>query len=134
MIVLKDKVFTCPIDVTLGLIDGKWKILIMAYLERFPQKGFSEIRDSLPKVSEKMLDQQLKQLEKDQLIAKTVLSAKPYRVEYHLTERGNSLSPLFQFLSQWGLHYLKVNGVEYLQDQDIMCNRVDLKKPEASVE
>jgi len=117
MITLNNRTFTCPIDVSLHFVNGKWKILILAHLHRFEKKGFSEIRDNLPGVSEKMLTQQLKQLENDQLIAKTVLSLKPYRVEYALTDLGRSFAPLYEFLSQWGIRYLKENGIDYLKDQ-----------------
>ncbi len=117
MIKLNDKVFTCPIDVTLSFVGGKWKILILSHLHRFEKKSFSEIRDNLPGVSEKMLSQQLKELERDKLIEKRILTAKPLRVEYRLTKFGKSLSPLFEFTSKWGIKYLKSNGIDYLKDQ-----------------
>ena len=119
MITLNEKTFTCPVDVTLSLIDGKWKILILSHLNQFGKRGFSEIRDNLPRVSEKMLIQQLKELQRDYLIEKNVLSQKPYRVEYFLSERGKSLSPLFEFLSQWGIEYLKKHDIEYIRDQHL---------------
>ncbi|MHA4807029.1 winged helix-turn-helix transcriptional regulator [Flavitalea flava] len=119
MIQLNDKNFTCPVDVTLGFIGGKWKLLILSGLHHNAKKSFSELRNDLPGVSEKMLSQQLKELERDKLIEKKVISVKPYRVEYHLTETGISLSPLFDFISEWGIRYLKENGIEYLQDQHL---------------
>lgn len=119
MIKLNDKTYTCPVDVTLSMIGGKWKILILSHLHQFGKRGFSEIRDNLPKVSEKMLTQQLKELQRDNLIDKKVLSAKPYRVEYFLTETGGSLSPLYSFLSKWGIEYLKQNNIDYLKDQQL---------------
>lgn len=117
MIQLHDKTYTCPIDVTLGLVGGKWKILILSHLYQFSRKGFSEIRNNLPGVSEKMLMQQLKELQRDNLIDKDVLSQKPYRVEYFLTEQGKTLAPLFDFLSTWGIDYLKKYDIDYLKDQ-----------------
>lgn len=119
MIKLNDKEYTCPIDVSLSFVSGKWKILILSYLDRFDKRGFSEIRENLPGVSEKMLSQQLKQLEADRLISKSVLSLKPYRVEYALTEPGKSLAPLLSFLSSWGIAFLKQNGIDYLKDQHL---------------
>lgn len=119
MIKLNGKAYTCPIDVSLGFVNGKWKILILSHLFRFEERGFSEIRENLPGVSEKMLSQQLKQLEKDDLIDKTVLSVKPYRVQYALTDRGKSLAPLFTFLSEWGITFLKENGIDYHKDQHL---------------
>lgn len=119
MIKLHDKIYTCPVDVTLSLIGGKWKLLILSHLHQFTKKSYSEIRDNLPGVSEKMLSQQLKELEKDLLIEKNVLSEKPYRVEYFLSKNGKTLSPLYEFISQWGIKYLKKNGIDYIKDQHL---------------
>ncbi len=65
MIQLNDKTYTCPVDVTLSFIGGKWKLLILSHLHQFTRKSYSEIRDNLPGVSEKMLSQQLRELERD---------------------------------------------------------------------
>ncbi|WP_142683249.1 winged helix-turn-helix transcriptional regulator [Chitinophaga polysaccharea] len=119
MIKLNDKIYTCPVDVTLGFIGGKWKLLILFQLHYFIKRSYAEIRDNLPGVSEKMLSQQLKELEHDKLIGKNTLSAKPYRVEYFLTVEGKSLSPLYEFASEWGIAYLKKYGIDYIQDQHL---------------
>jgi len=119
MIELNSKRYTCPVDVTLGLIGGKWKILILSHLNQFGNRSFSQIRDNLPGVSEKMLNQQLKEMSADNLIGKTVLSDKPYRVEYFLTDFGSTLKPLYDFLSTWGIDYLKQNNIDYLKDQHL---------------
>lgn len=119
MIQFNNKTYTCPVDVTLGLIGGKWKLLILSHLHQFPKKSYSEIRDNLPGISEKMLSQQLKELERDKLLQKTVVSEKPLRVEYYLAEKGQSLSPLYDFVSEWGIKYLKQNGIDYLKDQHL---------------
>lgn len=66
-----------------------------------------------------MLVQQLKELERDLLIEKKVISLKPYRVQYNLTETGRSLSPLFEFMSEYGINYLKKNGIDYIKDQQL---------------
>ncbi len=102
MITLHDKTYTCPVDVTLSLVGGKWKLLILSHLYQFTRKGFSEIKSNLPGISEKMMSQVLNELMRDKLINKDVLSLKPYRVEYFLTDYGRSLSPLYDFLSKWG--------------------------------
>ena len=119
MIHLHEKSFTCPVDVSLSFINGKWKILILFQLHYFKQRRFSEIRNNLPGVTEKVLSQQLKELEKDKLITRTVITEKPLRVAYALTQKGNSLSPLLEFLSQWGIDYLRENGIDYVQDQHL---------------
>ena len=119
MIQLNDKTYTCPIDVTLSFIGGKWKLLILSHLHQYKKRSYTEIRENLPGVSEKMLSQQLKELERDKLIQKKILSAKPYRVEYFLTENGKTLSPLYKFISKWGISYLKEHGIDYLKDQHL---------------
>jgi DNA-binding HxlR family transcriptional regulator len=119
MIKLNDKTYTCPVDVTLSFIGGKWKVLILSHLNVFTDRGFSEIRDNLPGVSEKMLVQQLKELERDQLIEKKVISMKPYRVHYNLSPTGKLLSPLFGFMSDYGINYLKQHGIDYIKDQHL---------------
>ncbi|MEI3797645.1 MULTISPECIES: winged helix-turn-helix transcriptional regulator [unclassified Chitinophaga] len=119
MITLNDKTYTCPVDVTLGFIGGKWKLLILFHLHYFTKKSYAEIRDNLPGISEKMLSQQLKELERDQLIEKNVITKKPYRVEYYLSTEGKSLSPLYEFASEWGIAYLKKHDIDYIQDQHL---------------
>jgi DNA-binding HxlR family transcriptional regulator len=119
MIELNNKIYTCPVDVTLGIVGGKWKLLILAQLHYQQKLGYSAIRHNLPRISEKMLSQQLRELERDHLIEKTTISEKPLRVEYFLSAQGKSLSPLYEFTSSWGVAYLKENGIDYYKDQSI---------------
>jgi DNA-binding HxlR family transcriptional regulator len=119
MIELNGKTYTCPIDLTLSFIGGKWKLLILSHLHQYKKRSYTEIRDNLPGVSEKMLSQQLKELERDQLIKKKTLSLKPYRVEYSLTENGKTFAPLYKLMSKWGISYLKEHGIDYLKDQHL---------------
>jgi DNA-binding HxlR family transcriptional regulator len=119
MISLNGKTYTCPVDVTLGLVGGKWKLIILFHLYYFTRKSYTEIKDNLPRISEKMLWQQLNEMERDQLISKQILSAKPRRVEYTLTEKGKSLAPVYETFSKWGIEYLQENGIDYIQDQHL---------------
>lgn len=119
MIDLNNKKYTCPIDVTLDFVGGKWKILILSHLQQFGGRSYSDIKGNLPGISEKMLSQQLKELDRDKLIIKKVLSEKPYRVEYSISDYGKTLTPLFEFLSAWGMKYLKTRGIDYLKDQHL---------------
>jgi len=119
MIILNKKTFTCPVDVTLSLIGGKWKLLILFHLHYFTRKGYSELKINLPGISEKMLSQQLRELERDQLIGKEIVSKKPYRVEYYLTPKGKTLGPMYEFASQWGIDYLKEHNIDYVRDQHL---------------
>ena len=119
MIKLNNKTFTCPINVTLSIVGGKWKLLILAQLHYRGELSYSVIRNNLPGISEKMLWQQLKELERDSLIQKNSISLKPLRVGYFLSKEGKSLSPIYEFTSKWGVKYLKKNGIDYLKDQAI---------------
>ena len=119
MIHLRNKIYTCPVDVTLSFVGGKWKLLILAHLYWARQKSYSDIKDNLPGISEKMLSQQLKELEKDGLIKKQIVTHKPYRVMYLLTPQGKEFTPLYKFASKWGINYLQANGIEYVQDQHL---------------
>jgi len=102
-----------PIDITMGLIGGKWKLLILFHLHYFTKKSYSEFKANLPGISDKMLSQQLKELVRDQLVCKNQISSKPYRVEYNLTEKGKSLGPLYEFIRKWGIDYLKEYSIGY---------------------
>lgn len=119
MIKLNGKTYTCPVDILLGLVGGKWKLLILSHLHWQDKKGYGEIKENLPGISEKMLSQQLKQLEQDEFIQKKVIAEKPYRVEYSLSTRGRSLAPLYEFASDWGVQFLKERGIDYEQDQHL---------------
>jgi DNA-binding HxlR family transcriptional regulator len=119
MIRLKGKRFTCPIDVALHFISGKWKILILSYLYYGPPRRFFQIRDNLPGISEKVMLQQLAHLEDDGLIKKTIITQKPLTVEYSLTDKGETFAPVIKYLSEWGINYLMKNGIDYNKDQNL---------------
>jgi DNA-binding HxlR family transcriptional regulator len=91
----------CGVEVALELIGGKWKGIILYRL--LPgQLRFNQLLRLLPKVTQRMLTKQLRELEQDGLVQRTVYAEVPPRVEYNLTERGQSLTPLLLQLKQWG--------------------------------
>jgi DNA-binding HxlR family transcriptional regulator len=92
----------CPVNFTLELIGGRWKTLILFNLQKEPLR-FSELKRALPGVTEKMLTQQLRELEADNLLTRTVYAEVPPRVEYSLTDLGKSLRPVMNNIAQWGL-------------------------------
>jgi DNA-binding HxlR family transcriptional regulator len=96
------------IDVTLSLIAGKWKSSLLNSLHLAEKRSYSDLKRAAPGISEKMLSQQLKELHKNKLIDKRVLSEKPYRVEYFLTEQGKSLANLCTIIGEWGDSYLNL--------------------------
>lgn len=104
----KKRLPRCPAETTLTLIGNKWKILIIRDLiYREKTLHFGELRKSLESISQKVLTENLKEMEADGLIARTVYPEVPPRVEYCLTELGQSLLPVIESLRIWGIEYKK---------------------------
>lgn len=95
---------TCPVDFTLTLLSGKWKLLTLHKLHEGPHR-FTELERVLPAISPRMLVQVLRELEAYGLVRREVHSAVPPKVEYSLTEAGHSVAPLIQALRDWGTQY-----------------------------
>jgi len=95
----------CPVEVTLQLIGNKWKVLILRELLE-ATKRFGELSRGINGISQKMLTQQLRQMEKDNLINRKVYAEVPPKVEYSLTREGRSLEPVLEAMSKWGQEYL----------------------------
>ncbi|WP_417683869.1 winged helix-turn-helix transcriptional regulator [Roseibium sp.] len=91
----------CSVEATLSLIDGKWKGVILYHLLEGKMR-FNEIRKRLPSVTQRMLTNQLRALEADGLISRTVYPVIPPKVEYDLTRLGHSLAPVIMALKEWG--------------------------------
>lgn len=91
----------CAVEATLSLIDGKWKGVVLFHLLDGVMR-FGEIRRQIPNVTQRMLTNQLRELEDDGLISRTVFAQVPPRVDYALTERGRSLEPILVALKEWG--------------------------------
>lgn len=97
--------YQCSMELSLGLIGGKWKALILWHLGCHHTLRFSELRRQLPKVTQKMLTQQLRELEEHGLVNRLVYAQVPPKVEYSLTDEGQSLLPILEQLCQWGQGY-----------------------------
>ena len=106
MITYKNTQYQCAMELTLSLIGGKWKSLILWHLGSRTLR-FSELRRSVPQVTQKMLTQQLRELEADGLVHRHVYTEVPPRVEYSLTEAGKSILPILDSMCRWGLKYSK---------------------------
>lgn len=91
----------CPMVKTINLIGGKWKPVILHMLCEGTLR-FGEIKKQIPPVSQKMLTQQLRELEADGIVHRQVYAEVPPRVEYSMTELGNTLKPVLQGLYAWG--------------------------------
>ncbi len=97
---------SCPVEATLELIGGKYKSLILWNLSEGKLR-FSELRSRITKATPKMLTQQLRELENQDLIHREVFAVIPPKVEYSLTETGKSLLPILVAMRDWGAGYLR---------------------------
>lgn len=95
----------CPMAIAHELISGKWKILILWYLS-YQTLRFSDIKRRTPQITQKMLTTQLRSLEEDGLICRTVYPVIPPKVEYSLTEIGHKIIPVLEALHSFGGNYL----------------------------
>ena len=94
----------CPVETTLTLISDKWKVLILRDL--MPgTKRFGELKKSIGTVSQKVLTAQLREMEQSGLLTRTVYPEVPPRVEYALSDLGESMRPIIDVMQRWGLEY-----------------------------
>lgn len=100
----------CSVEVTLDLIDGKWKGVILYHLQE-GRLRFGELRKKLPRITQRMLTKQLRALEEDDLIIRKVYAEVPPRVDYELSEMGLRLRPVIDALKAWGEdHRTRIDG------------------------
>lgn len=105
---VKKELPACPVETTLTLIGDKWKVLILRDL--LPgTKRFGELRKSIGTVSQKVLTAQLRDMENSGLVNRKVYAEVPPRVEYSLTELGQSLNPILEAMWNWGTDYKAKN-------------------------
>ena len=97
----KEEMPACPVATTVQLIGSKWKLLILRNLMARPWR-FNELRKDLEGISQKVLTESLRSMETDGLVARTVYPEVPPRVEYSLTELGQSLKPVLDAMKDWG--------------------------------
>ena len=106
-----EKIDHCPVETTLEMIGGKYKALILWHLSE-KKLRFSELRRVITSATPKMLTQQLRELETNNLIHREVFPVIPPKVEYSLTETGRSLMPILMAMRDWGATYLRGNNQE----------------------
>jgi DNA-binding HxlR family transcriptional regulator len=94
------------VQATLKVLGGKWKLLILWHLKDQP-KRYNELNRLIPEVSEKMLIQQLRELEADGIIGRTTVAEVPLKVEYAFTQYGKTLEPVIETLCEWGQQHLE---------------------------
>jgi DNA-binding HxlR family transcriptional regulator len=102
----KDEMPACPVATTVALIGSKWKLLILRNLLERPWR-FNELKRSLEGVSQKVLTDSLRSMEEDGIITRTVYPEVPPRVEYALSDLGESMRPILESMKQFGQDYQK---------------------------
>jgi len=104
--VAKEDLPDCPVATTVQLIGSKWKLLILRNLLVRPWR-FNELRASLEGISQKVLTNSLRELEADGIVVRTVFPEVPPRVEYSLSELGETMRPVLDAMQRWGEDYKK---------------------------
>ena len=104
----KEELPFCPVATTVDLIGNKWKLLIMRELLT-GTKRFNEIHRLVGGISQKVLTENLRKMESDGIVKREVFPEVPPRVEYSLTDIGDSLRPIINSMSDWGTDYIKNN-------------------------
>lgn len=108
MYCIDDKEFPCSTSLTMNYIGGKWKAIILIHL--IEKKRYSELRKQLSMVTERTISLQLKELEEDGLVLRTVHTTKPpLKVEYELTAFGKTLIPVLKTIAEWGAQAAREN-------------------------
>lgn len=113
----KDTIYQCYLDLALDIVNGKWKGLVLWHLSKGTLRN-SKIMKLMPRITQKMLTQTLRNLEEDGLISRKVYPVIPPKVEYTLTKRGEKLQPILKMLYQWGVESRNELGVEVLSLDD----------------
>lgn len=103
--------YHCTIEAGIAMIGGKYKVMILYYLMQGALR-YNQIAKALPKATPKMLSQQLKELESDGIIKRTLYPVVPPKTEYNLTPLGEALKPVIESLCAWSQYYYEACGVE----------------------
>lgn len=106
---IKDN-YKCSLELATDLIGGKWKLMILWHLID-GTKRFSELKNTIPSITQKMLTQQLRELEEYNIVSRKVYPVVPPKVEYSLTENGINLIPILEDLCIWSTDYAKNNSI-----------------------
>ncbi len=100
--------FGCSVEATVSVIGGRWKPVIIFHLLQHNVLRFSEFKRSIQGITERMLTNQLRELERDKIVSRKVFAEVPPRVEYALTEHGRTLEPIMIAMREWGADHMLV--------------------------
>lgn len=117
---INKQVYACPLDLTIELISGKWSMWVLFALQSGPLR-FGELRKKIPGITEKMLIQQLRKFENYSIVNRKVYTQVPPKVEYSLTEHGESLEPIMVMLNRWALQHSHILENVDLDQQPKSC-------------
>lgn len=98
--------YNIPVEATLEVIGGKWKVVILCLLTKGPKRT-SELKRAMPTITQKMLTQQLRELAADNIITRIVYEQVPPRVEYDLTDYGKTLTHVLDVMCEWGERHIE---------------------------
>ncbi|RRN74355.1 transcriptional regulator [Peribacillus simplex] len=119
---MQKKKYNISVEATLEVLGGKWKCVILCHLTH-GKKRTSELKRLMPNITQKMLTQQLRELEKDEVINRIVYNQVPPKVEYELSEYGQSLESILSALCTWGeTHITRVYGDKFSVLEESVLN------------
>lgn len=121
---MKKRTTKCPAEITLDVIGGRWKVLILYELFQGVRR-FSELTRALTGITQKMLTQQLREMERDGIVQRTVYPQVPPKVEYRLTPLGETLKPVVSAMCKWGIQQSGRDGISETDQKK--CAKVDGK-------
>ena len=106
----------CAVDATMSVIEGRWKTVILCKLYRNGPMRFNQLMKGIDGISPRILTKQLKEMEADGVVKRTSYPEIPPRVEYTVTEKGESLAPILKAMAEWGLENMFPNRVSFDPD------------------
>ena len=114
-----EKTFNCEKELTLSIIGGKWKMLVLWHLGKEGTKRFGELKNLMPGITQRMLVNQLRELEDHLIVHREVYAVVPPKVEYSLTDHGRSLMPILDTMYEWGKNYIENVLIEPSENKKI---------------
>jgi len=124
---LRTKTYNCPVEAAIDVFGGKWKALILWWLHQRTWR-FAELRRQIPGITEKMLTQQLRELEADGIVLRRVYPTVPPRVEYSLTDYGRSLRRALRAICDWGRNHMERIGAVEISPEPAAAARANGEK------
>ncbi|WP_251549206.1 winged helix-turn-helix transcriptional regulator [Neobacillus muris] len=110
----------CRVEDALGILVGKWKPIILLYLLKNGTQRFSELKTNIPGITQKMLTNQLRELEEEDIIRRVVYPVVPPKVEYSITDYGRTLEPILNAMHNWGEKHLLHKQQKMSQNREML--------------